>query len=167
MTRQLTADIIHKKGITINLPLNSIPPPHCLRPACVCVCVLEHTRTKWILVRLAEARATVRGHKVLVHRLSAHRSCTSYCATNWMTKNSIFRLSTVVRRLFSKICRPSLRAISNPTEKGSGVLSLHIRRPERKANYLPPLSSKIKNAWSYTTIPPLPTWRGERHFTLP
>lgn len=51
--------------------------------------------------------------------------------------------------------------------RGSGVLSLHIRRPKRKANYLPPLSSTIKNAWSHTSISPLPTWREERHFTLP
>jgi hypothetical protein len=38
--------------------------------------------------------------------------------------------------------------------RGGGVLSPGIKRPERETNHTPPFSVEIKNAWSYTSIPP-------------
>jgi hypothetical protein len=38
---------------------------------------------------------------------------------------------------------------------GKGTLSLGIKRPGRKANHSPRSSAKVKNAWSYTSTPPI------------
>ena len=32
---------------------------------------------------------------------------------------------------------------------------LHVKRPGREVNHLPPFSAEIKNGWSYTCIPPI------------
>jgi hypothetical protein len=34
-----------------------------------------------------------------------------------------------------------------------GTLSLGVKRPDREAEYSPPSSAEVKNAWSYTSIP--------------
>jgi hypothetical protein len=34
-----------------------------------------------------------------------------------------------------------------------GALSLGVKRPEREADYSPPSSAEVKNAWSYTSVP--------------
>jgi hypothetical protein len=36
-----------------------------------------------------------------------------------------------------------------------GALSLGVRRPRCEADHLPPSSVEFKNAWSYTSTPPL------------
>jgi hypothetical protein len=36
-----------------------------------------------------------------------------------------------------------------------GVLSLGVKRPGREADHSPPSSAEVKNARSYTSIPPL------------
>jgi hypothetical protein len=36
-----------------------------------------------------------------------------------------------------------------------GALSLEVKRPGREADHSPPSSAKVKNAWSYTSTPPI------------
>jgi hypothetical protein len=36
-----------------------------------------------------------------------------------------------------------------------GALSLGIKRPGREADHSPPSSAEVKNAWSYTSTPPI------------
>jgi hypothetical protein len=38
---------------------------------------------------------------------------------------------------------------------GKRALSLEVKRPRREADYSPPSSAKVKNAWSYTSTPPI------------
>jgi len=35
------------------------------------------------------------------------------------------------------------------------ALSLRLKRPEREADHSPPPRAEVKNAWSYTSIPPI------------
>jgi hypothetical protein len=42
---------------------------------------------------------------------------------------------------------------SYPTSKGA--LSLEEKRSGREANHSPPSSAEVKNAWSYTSTPPI------------
>jgi hypothetical protein len=36
-----------------------------------------------------------------------------------------------------------------------GALSLGVKWPGREADHSPPSSAEVKNAWSYTSIPPV------------
>jgi hypothetical protein len=36
-----------------------------------------------------------------------------------------------------------------------GALSLRVKRPEREADHSPPSNAEIKNAWNYTSTPPI------------
>jgi hypothetical protein len=36
-----------------------------------------------------------------------------------------------------------------------GALSLVVKRPRREADHSPPSSAEVKNAWSYTSTPPI------------
>jgi hypothetical protein len=36
-----------------------------------------------------------------------------------------------------------------------GALSLEVKRPGREADHSPPSSAEVKNAWGYTSIPPV------------
>jgi hypothetical protein len=38
---------------------------------------------------------------------------------------------------------------------GTGALSLGAKRPGREADHSPPSSAEIKNAWIYTSNPPI------------
>jgi hypothetical protein len=35
------------------------------------------------------------------------------------------------------------------------ALFLGVKRPEREADHSPPSSAEVKDAWSYTTTPPI------------
>jgi len=35
------------------------------------------------------------------------------------------------------------------------ALSLGVKRPGREADHSPPSSTEVKNAWSYTSTPPI------------
>jgi hypothetical protein len=37
----------------------------------------------------------------------------------------------------------------------SGALSLGVKRPGHEADHSPPSSAEVKNAWSYTSTPPI------------
>jgi hypothetical protein len=38
---------------------------------------------------------------------------------------------------------------------GTGALSLGVKSPGREADHLHPSSAEVKNAWSYTSTPPV------------
>jgi hypothetical protein len=40
-----------------------------------------------------------------------------------------------------------------PVQWVPGTLSLAVTRPGREADYSPPFSTEVKNAWSYNSIP--------------
>jgi len=43
---------------------------------------------------------------------------------------------------------------------GTRSSSPGVKRPECKVNHSPPSSAQVKNAWSYTSTPPMYSWRG-------
>jgi hypothetical protein len=49
--------------------------------------------------------------------------------------------------------RPALGLNQPPIQWVSGDLSLGVKRPSREADYSPPFSAEIKNAWSSTSTP--------------
>jgi len=55
--------------------------------------------------------------------------------------------------LFTIASKPALGPTQPPIRWVTGVLSLGIKRPRRAADHSPPTSSKVKNAWSHTSIP--------------
>jgi hypothetical protein len=42
-----------------------------------------------------------------------------------------------------------------PTQWVPGALSLGVKRPGSEADHSPPSSAEVKNAWSYTSTPPI------------
>jgi hypothetical protein len=42
-----------------------------------------------------------------------------------------------------------------PIQWVPGALSLGVKRPGREADHSPPSSAEVKNAWSYTSTPPI------------
>jgi hypothetical protein len=56
--------------------------------------------------------------------------------------------------LFTTVSRMAL-GLTQPIQWVPGALSLGVKRPEREADHSPPSSAKVRNAWSYTSTPPL------------
>jgi hypothetical protein len=57
------------------------------------------------------------------------------------------------------VSRPTLRP-TQTIQWVPGALSLGVKRPGREADHSPPLSAGVKTAWSYTSTPNTPSWRG-------
>jgi hypothetical protein len=55
--------------------------------------------------------------------------------------------------LFTTVSRTGLGPTQHPIQWVPGALSLGVKLLGRKADHSPPSSSKVKNAWSYTSIP--------------
>jgi hypothetical protein len=53
------------------------------------------------------------------------------------------------------VSRMALGTTQPPIQWVPGVLSLEVMRPGREAGHSPPSSAEVKNAWSYTSIPPI------------
>jgi hypothetical protein len=72
--------------------------------------------------------------------------------------------------LFTTASRPALGPTQTPIQRVCGSFSLGIIRPGCEADHSPPSSAEVKNAWSYTSTPPmrLMTWCSvkKRYFTL-
>jgi hypothetical protein len=49
--------------------------------------------------------------------------------------------------------RTALGPTQPPIQCLPGALSLCVKRPEREADYSPPSSAEVENAWSYTSTP--------------
>jgi hypothetical protein len=57
--------------------------------------------------------------------------------------------------LFTTASRSALDRIQPPIQWVIYNFSLGVKPPGREANYLPPSSAEVKNAWNYTSTPPL------------
>jgi hypothetical protein len=57
--------------------------------------------------------------------------------------------------LFTTASRTALGFTQPPTKLVPGALSLRIKRPGREAVHSPPSSAEVKNAWNYTSTPPI------------
>jgi hypothetical protein len=57
--------------------------------------------------------------------------------------------------LFTTVSRPVLGSTQPPIQWVLGALSLGAKRPGREADHTPPSSAEVKNAWSYTSTPPI------------
>jgi hypothetical protein len=55
--------------------------------------------------------------------------------------------------LFATASRPALGPTQTPIQCVRGALSPGIKRPVREADYSPPTSAEVKNAWNYTSTP--------------
>jgi hypothetical protein len=56
---------------------------------------------------------------------------------------------------FTSASRTALEPTQPPIQWVSGALSLGVKRPGREADHSPPSSAEVKNAWSYTSTPPI------------
>jgi hypothetical protein len=57
--------------------------------------------------------------------------------------------------LFTTASRPTLGPTQPPIQWVLGALSSGVQRPGREADHSLPSSAEVKNAWSYTSTPPL------------
>jgi hypothetical protein len=57
--------------------------------------------------------------------------------------------------LLTTASRPVLGPTGSPTQRVSEALPLWVKRPGREADHSPPSSVEVKNAWNYTTTPPI------------
>jgi hypothetical protein len=55
--------------------------------------------------------------------------------------------------LFTTASRTTVGPTHPPIELVPGVLSMDVKRPGHEADYKPPSSAEVKNAWSYNSIP--------------
>jgi hypothetical protein len=55
--------------------------------------------------------------------------------------------------LFTTVSRTALGPTQPPLQWALGVLSFGVKQPGHDADYSPPTSAKVKNAWSYTSTP--------------
>jgi hypothetical protein len=56
---------------------------------------------------------------------------------------------------FSTASRPILGPTQPPIQRVQGALSLGVKRLGREADHSPPSSAEVKNAWIYTSTPPI------------
>jgi hypothetical protein len=57
--------------------------------------------------------------------------------------------------LFTTTSRTALGPTQPPIQWVPGAPSLGVKWPGREADHSPPSSAKVKNAWSYTSTPPI------------
>jgi hypothetical protein len=57
--------------------------------------------------------------------------------------------------LFTTASSPALGPIQAPIQWVPGALSLGIKWPGRETDHSPPSGAEVKNAWSYTSTPPI------------
>jgi hypothetical protein len=57
--------------------------------------------------------------------------------------------------LFTTVSRTALGPTQPPIKWVPGALSLGVKRPGREADHSLPSSAEVKNAWSYTSTPPI------------
>jgi hypothetical protein len=62
--------------------------------------------------------------------------------------------------LFATVTRPTLRPSQSPVRWVAGAVSPGVKRPGLEADHSPPSSAEAKNAWSYTSTPPLSSRHG-------
>jgi hypothetical protein len=62
--------------------------------------------------------------------------------------------------LFTMKSRLALEPTQLPIQWVPGALFLAVKRPESEADHLPPSTAKVKNSWSYSLLPNMPSWHG-------
>jgi hypothetical protein len=73
----------------------------------------------------------------------------------WMTRVQFLARAMMGFFLFTTMSRPVLGPTQPPFHRVPGALSLEVEQLGHEFNHLPPSSAKIKNAWSYTSTPPV------------
>jgi len=61
---------------------------------------------------------------------------------------------------FTTASRPALGPSQPPLQWVPGALSLGVKRPTHESDHSPLSSAEVKNAWSCTSAPNTPSWRG-------
>jgi hypothetical protein len=75
-------------------------------------------------------------------------------ATGWMIGGFESRRGLGIV-LYTTASRPAVGPTQPPIQWVPGALSLGVKRPVREADHSPPSSAEVKNAWSYTSTPPI------------
>jgi hypothetical protein len=57
--------------------------------------------------------------------------------------------------LFATVSRPALEPIQSPIRVVPRVLSAGVKQPGSGAEHSSPFSAEVKNAWNYTSTPPI------------
>jgi hypothetical protein len=57
--------------------------------------------------------------------------------------------------LHHRVRTGSVGLTQSPVQWIPGTLSLRVKRPGRETDHTPPFSAEVKNAWSYTSTPPV------------
>jgi hypothetical protein len=57
--------------------------------------------------------------------------------------------------LLTAVSRTALGPTQPPVQWVTAALSLGVKRLGREADHSPPSSAEVKNAWNYTSIPPV------------
>jgi hypothetical protein len=57
--------------------------------------------------------------------------------------------------LFDTVSRPALGPTQPLIQGVPGALTLGVKWPRCEADHAPPSSSEVKNAWGYTSTPPI------------
>ena len=85
-------------------------------------------------------------------------------ATDWATDKScaIFGRG---RKFFSS-SRRALGRTQQPVQWALEAFSAEVKQQGRVADHSPPVSGKVKNEWSYTSIPPMSLWHAHDKFTF-
>jgi len=73
----------------------------------------------------------------------------------WTTGVQFPGMAMMGFHLLSTTSRPAPGPTQPPLQWVQGALTPWIKQPGYEADHLPPSSAKVKNVWSYTSIPPL------------
>jgi hypothetical protein len=125
----------------------------CVR-MCVCVCVCVCVYIYIILIRNIKNES-----KVLLH-VYTHIGSNKYYFINTVVSHFVgfnCRRGLTVGLFFSlrHRLRTGFGGHSAYCTIGTGALILRLKRQGREADHSPPSSAEVKNAWSYTSTPPI------------
>jgi hypothetical protein len=76
-----------------------------------------------------------------------------YGLNNWVLGFNSWQGLGII--LFNAVSRTALGPTQPLIQWVPEALSLGVKRPGREADHSPPSSAKVKNAWSYTSTPPI------------
>jgi hypothetical protein len=76
-------------------------------------------------------------------------------ATGWTIGVLGFNCRRGLGIFFTTASRTALGPTQTPIQWVPGALSLGVKRPGRKADHSPTSSAEVKNAWGYTSTPPI------------
>jgi hypothetical protein len=74
-------------------------------------------------------------------------SCVSYAKRHWSTEDINYMSHTK--------SRPAVGHTQPSIQRMSGAFSMGVKRPRREYDHSPPSCVGFKNAWRYTSTPPI------------